>query len=1299
MLTYNNHCVFTGMHRNTGAVWLLGALLSFCAFTRAANPLMYAVAGGARWSPPATAMALCPTALLVQNDTVLVADAAHFVFKIWPSSDSSPYSWYLTVYAGLGFPAFGRDEKLAVDSALSSPMALASSPDGAKVYIADAGSNRIRMVADGWITTVAGTGVAGYSGDGDPAVTATLNNPCGLVVAPQGALYIADTNNNVIRKVNLHGFMSTLWGLSAGLLLPQSMSLGSGYDFLVADTGNNRLMLSRGNNISTFLSPGLPAEAPLGMLTSTGVWWVSYACQVYNNASGIFQSFVGSSTCGLDYNWDHYPAVEALLNRPVSMVQYTDDMFWIADQANYRIRLLDTHSTIAIVSPLAGVASLAPKLDGFNATSMTLHAPMAVSQFELGSTVIADSGSDRIWKVDDEGFVHSFAGSDYTNYPDYGDGSSASMAFFSRPSGLAYAAEVGSLYISDTGHNCIRMIAGSYPIASTVIGANSSGPVCSACNMSSTAVSAPTGLAWDSINQRLYLADTGHNLIRMADFNPEHDAFIYTILGAGIDVSENAYAIDTAVKGPKGVAYYRNTLTYTDTDRHCIRQIIIHDDYHASRVQTIAGSCEQSGNGDGTVLQPLFNKPAGVAQADSFSIYVSDTGNQRVVLIDMLQLTVTTIAGSGPWTSASQIADIPSSPLSFIGAPQGLTVSDNQITIADSFTNRVWRVSMSPTPYPTRLPSSSTTPSPSMSVSFSGTISPSIVASLTGSFTQSGAATGTSSSSVSTTGTPSATRTLSLTPSPSHTTTPSATLTGTITPSLRPNSTHVGTNGTETTGGPVLEPAFADEMVGGLVIALCAAAAALCCCLIPCCFAYRRHVHQVRERNAARRTRKLSLQLPIPAAVRQAVVRLLKDADTEESTMAIPIRNCREVAMGGHVEEHKAVFFNLYTTKFSSAMESRVRIMSQELLSTAPAPQRHSRRSRASASGPPILLVEEVINPASVQTPRQSFTGTRNPDNQVLISNPGIFKVGLHAGLSTQKAASNQVELEQKHGTNFSVSKPETLLMEAISASLHVATAVTIDETNAGIDEGFDDVMTHVLEHTFAAAVAATADRKQGLSPSQAVMKAAAQSLIARVIEKQSTAKAAAILQRKSVLWPTGSEPLLAACAAQLKEIQTAQAHTSKGLIINDEDEEAEPTFPEFVMSFLWRRNRRRNALKSEDAVPLSMVESDDLELGSAFSNPLASRAVLSGKRSGTAAGGSVEMTQLSSAKKASASTAQGHVQALSCGSGSVEAANKLQSVSRSKSRMSVAPRALIKPMRVRSAAPIRVLSTQAHQH
>ncbi|MFE9898940.1 hypothetical protein ACFYPT_42225, partial [Streptomyces sp. NPDC005529] len=196
--------------------------------------------------PATTARLFNPSAVAVDvHGTLYIADTEnHRVRKVDAQG-------IITTVAGTGEEGFNGDNRPATTAQLWSPRAVAADVHG-NLYIADTSDHRVRKVdAEGTITTVAGTGTRGFSGDGQPATTARLWYPAGVVVDAHGTLYIADTQNRCVRKVDAHGTITTVTCTGAGeersvgdgepMTRPECLAFDSQGNLYIADTYAHRI--------------------------------------------------------------------------------------------------------------------------------------------------------------------------------------------------------------------------------------------------------------------------------------------------------------------------------------------------------------------------------------------------------------------------------------------------------------------------------------------------------------------------------------------------------------------------------------------------------------------------------------------------------------------------------------------------------------------------------------------------------------------------------------------------------------------------------------------------------------------------------------------------------------------------------------------------------------------------------------------------------------------------------------------------------------------------------------------------
>ena len=325
---------------------------------------------------------------------------------------------------------YSGDGGAATSAQLNYPWALSADIDG-NVYIADYYNNRIRKVnSAGIITTLAGTGLGmtgegGYSGDGGAASLAQLNHPSGLSADINGNVYIGDQNNHRIRIVNSAGIVSTFAGTGsqgyggdggaaslAQLNHPSGLSADISGNLYIADTSNNRIRkVNSAGIVTTLVGTGTAGyggdggAASLSQLNSPTELSADINGNVYIadwgnerirkvNSAGIVTTFAGNGISG--FNGDGVAATAAQLNQPWGVSADINGNVYIADQYNHRIRKVNS---AGIITTFAGTGSWGYSGDGGAASLAQLKFPAGASADISGNVYIADLYSQRIRKV------------------------------------------------------------------------------------------------------------------------------------------------------------------------------------------------------------------------------------------------------------------------------------------------------------------------------------------------------------------------------------------------------------------------------------------------------------------------------------------------------------------------------------------------------------------------------------------------------------------------------------------------------------------------------------------------------------------------------------------------------------------------------------------------------------------------------------------------------------------------------------------------------------------------------------
>ncbi|MCW3121012.1 MAG: hypothetical protein JWQ38_504 [Flavipsychrobacter sp.] len=331
----------------------------------------------------------------------------------------------ISTVAGTGIAGYSGDGSAATAAKLNQPGGIYIDGSGT-IYLADRGNNCIRKISGGIITTIAGTTINGYSGDGGPATAAKFNHPIQLAMDGAGNLIIADVDNNVIRKINSAGIITTIAGTGVA---------GYNGDGIAASTaqlnGPLGLAIDASNNII------------IGEVLGHRVRKI--------NPAGIISTIAGNGTAG--FSGDGFAATSAKLHNPNYLTADGSGNIFFSDNGNHRIRKI-TVST-GVISTIAGDGGMGYTGDGVAATSTSLLYPANQRVDAAGNVYIADSGNDRIRKVDIAGVITTIVGIGVRGFA--GDGSPATAAEINGVTDICFD-NSGALYIADFGNNRLRIV-------------------------------------------------------------------------------------------------------------------------------------------------------------------------------------------------------------------------------------------------------------------------------------------------------------------------------------------------------------------------------------------------------------------------------------------------------------------------------------------------------------------------------------------------------------------------------------------------------------------------------------------------------------------------------------------------------------------------------------------------------------------------------------------------------------------------------------------------------------------------
>ena len=571
--------------------------------------------------------------------------------------------------AGTGRSDHGGDGGPAILAQFSFPRSLALDPAG-NIYVVDTRSHRIRRIArDGTISTFAGTGEDGDEGDGGPATRAQLCYPAAVAADAEGNVYVADSWNHRIRKIDIDGIITTVAGTGAPhsggdggpateaqLAFPVAVALDPGGNLYVAESRSHRVR----------------RIAPDGTITT----------------------FAGTGVSG--YGGDGGPASRARVAYPAGIAVDPSGNLYIADSWNHRVRRI---LSSGVISTVAGTGERGDGGDGGPAVQAELAYPVAVASDRSGNlyvvSFVPDAGNHRIRKIDAGGTISAFAGDGGRGYG--GDGDPAPAAQLSYPLGVAADPE-GNVYIADSLNARVRVVRPGLQVriplgtsgetAELVVGEGgvleregqpvSDGSEVAASNGNSYALTeGPDGVVvahYVPETQQVNLAGGGATLARDEDgtwridgepvenghrhlhLGREYvlelaegiwglaDYTIETVAGT-TDVAEGILAVTATFSTPTNVAADTlGNVYFTERRGYRVRRID-----PAGTIATYAGTGSWGYSGDGgPATEARIASPAGMAVDRAGNLFVAERHGSRVRRIDS-DGTISTFAGTGEW--------------------------------------------------------------------------------------------------------------------------------------------------------------------------------------------------------------------------------------------------------------------------------------------------------------------------------------------------------------------------------------------------------------------------------------------------------------------------------------------------------------------------------------------------------------------------------------------------------------------------------------------------------------------------
>lgn len=505
------------------------------------------------------------------------------------------------------------------------------------VYVADTYNHTIRVITpDGTVSTLAGqAGVAGSANGRGGA--ARFNFPGHLAVDSSGFIYVADTQNHSIRKIDSEGLVTTLAGSAANPGAADGVGIGAQFNGpkgVAVTLGGTVFVADTGNNLIRMITPGGVVSLLAGSAGNSGSDDGAGGAATFNGPSGV--AVDGSGTVFVaDYynNTIRAVAPDGTVTTPAGVAQgrgstdgvgngarfgnpigvaFGGGFIYVADSGNNTVRKMDSGNG---VSTLAGLAGGAGTADGVRSAAR-FNAAQGVAADRAGVIYVADTFNHTIRKITADGVVSTLAG--FSGHPGSANGS-RTTARFKNPYGVAVDG-AGYVYVADTFNYTIRKI-GLDGVVTTVAGAAGI-PGSAEGSPASARFYAPYALALDAAGN-IFVADAGNDSIRKI----ATDGTTSTLAGlAGSPGSTDNTRSLARFRNPTGLAVgLDGNVLVADTGNQLIRMVT-----PDGVVSTIAGTAGVVGSLDGDPSQARFNSPTGVAVDSAGNIFVADSGNNSI---------------------------------------------------------------------------------------------------------------------------------------------------------------------------------------------------------------------------------------------------------------------------------------------------------------------------------------------------------------------------------------------------------------------------------------------------------------------------------------------------------------------------------------------------------------------------------------------------------------------------------------------------------------------------------------------
>jgi sugar lactone lactonase YvrE len=615
------------------------------------------------------------------------------------------------------------------------------------IYIADTWNNLIHKVdVNGVITTVAGVGNgalngsgANYNGDGMAATNASIAEPFGVAVDGAGNLYISDTLNNRVRKVNTNGIISTVAGngtssltgdgglaTSAGVVQPRSVAIDGSGQIYLTDYNDGVVRMVNATGIINTVAGGGTNAASVGLM-ATACKLIAPSQVLVDGEGNFYVSDWVEGTVWkvaanglISYVWSGFSG-------PEGIALAVSGTIYVADTGNNEVVAASAQGSISVV---AGSGPGTFGGDGGQAVSAYLNYPCGVAVDPGGDIFIADSFNNRIRQVGVNGVIQTVAGNGFASYA--GDGGPAAAGCLGAPKQLA-TDPFGNLFVADYDNNCVREIdadgvirtvagngtngytppsfggqatnaelANPYAVAvdasenilfsdpgdNQILKVNSSGFIQTLAGPGTTnTLLAPEALACDGAGN-VYIADRENGYVRKIS----SDGTESIVAGGGASLADGAKATNAELSAPQGLAFDALGNLYISLGgQSLVRRIDA-----AGIITTVAGNGLPQYSGDGgAATSAAIDQPAGLTVDAIGNLYIADSFNNRIRQVNASGV-IRTVAGTG---APGYFGDGGQATNAWLDNPVGLAMDPSgNLYLADSENNRVREVFLAGSP-------------------------------------------------------------------------------------------------------------------------------------------------------------------------------------------------------------------------------------------------------------------------------------------------------------------------------------------------------------------------------------------------------------------------------------------------------------------------------------------------------------------------------------------------------------------------------------------------------------------------